>query len=205
MPHHEFSILTDDETVFARFRLLADQWVIHRLSGAASIPRQTAGSLIVIDSNAHALPAPGHPDWQSWSQQHKLIVASSLPSDDEGLAFLEAGVSGYCQAYAPPATLSQVLEVVASGEQWVGRSLLTRLLRGLNRQRAVQGEDWSSRLSEREREVARLAASGESNLFIAGALNITERTVKAHLSACFNKLDVTDRLQLALKVHGLRP
>ena len=51
--------------------------------------------------------------------------------------------------------------------------------------------------------MARYAASGQSNAQIADALGITERTVKAHLSAVFEKLEVTDRLQLALRVHGI--
>lgn len=199
-----FSLLTDDETVFARFRLLADQWSIHRLAGPDGIAQQTAGRIIVIDSACRRLPPPSQPDWQAWSRKHPLIVASSTPNDDEGLSYLEAGASGYCHVFAPPATLRQILEVVASGEQWVGRSLLARLLRGLDKHHGLREGRWLAALSEREREVARLAASGESNLAIAQALNITERTVKAHLSSCFEKLEVTDRLQLALKVHGLK-
>ena len=52
--------------------------------------------------------------------------------------------------------------------------------------------------------MARLAAVGYSNAEIAQKLLITERTVRAHLSAVFDKLQVDDRLQLALKVHGIR-
>ncbi|MNW12082.1 Transcriptional regulatory protein LiaR [compost metagenome] len=58
-------------------------------------------------------------------------------------------------------------------------------------------------LTERETTVARYAASGQANAQIAEALGITERTVKAHLSAVFEKLKVSDRLQLALLVHGI--
>ena len=58
-------------------------------------------------------------------------------------------------------------------------------------------------LTDREITVARYAASGQANAQIAEALGITERTVKAHLSAVFEKLGVSDRLQLALLVHGI--
>lgn len=204
MNHSAFSILTEDETVFARFRLLSDQWTIHRLSAPASIATQANGQIIVIDTAHSKLPAPSHPDWRKWGQLHPLIIASSTANDDEGMIWLEAGVSAYCHAYAAPAAMRQILEVVASGEQWVGRSLLARLLKSIDRTRGLREGSWLTLLSEREREVARLAASGESNLAIAGALNITERTVKAHLTSCFEKLGVSDRLQLALKVHGLK-
>jgi DNA-binding NarL/FixJ family response regulator len=58
-------------------------------------------------------------------------------------------------------------------------------------------------LTTREREVALLAANGASNKTIASDCDITERTVKAHLAAIFEKLHLTDRLQLALRVHGI--
>jgi len=59
-------------------------------------------------------------------------------------------------------------------------------------------------LSEREVQVARLIANGASNKEIADRLVITERTVKAHLTAIFEKLGVRDRLQLSLRVNGVR-
>ena len=55
-------------------------------------------------------------------------------------------------------------------------------------------------LTPREREIALLVGAGVSNKAIAQRLDITERTVKAHLGAVFNKLGVTGRLQLALRV-----
>ena len=61
----------------------------------------------------------------------------------------------------------------------------------------------SDRLTDRESEVTLQAAHGATNAEIADALGITERTVKAHLSAVFDKLGVSDRLQLALRVHGI--
>ncbi|MBN9401292.1 MAG: helix-turn-helix transcriptional regulator, partial [Burkholderiales bacterium] len=54
-----------------------------------------------------------------------------------------------------------------------------------------------------ERDVARYVALGHSNQSIADSLGITERTVRAHISAIFEKLGVTDRLMLALRVHGI--
>jgi DNA-binding NarL/FixJ family response regulator len=110
---------------------------------------------------------------------------------------------GYCHTYAPQASLAQILDVVESGEIWMGRSLVARLLRLVD-SRAGGKEEWHANvLTEREDMVARRAAIGEANGEIATALGITERTVKAHLSSVFEKLGVSDRLQLALKVHGI--
>jgi len=66
-------------------------------------------------------------------------------------------------------------------------------------------EEILSSLTRREREVARLVSSGASNKDIARQLDISDRTVKAHLTAIFDKLQVQDRLQLALRVSGRPP
>ena len=68
---------------------------------------------------------------------------------------------------------------------------------------ARQREAWRPRLSLREQEVAQLLARGNSNKEIARQLEITERTVKAHVSAMLEKLGARDRLQLSLIVNGV--
>ena len=89
---------------------------------------------------------------------------------------------------------------------WLGRNLLQKILHDIDQRLpvpSVHEESWATTLSSREVEVARLAAVGDSNAEIALKLCITERTVRAHLSAVFDKLRVDDRLKLALKVHGI--
>ena len=98
--------------------------------------------------------------------------------------------------------LVQALDHVASGQVWVGESLLSRLLSDVTR-RLEPKAGWESTLTSREVEVAQRASLGHSNQLIANDLGITERTVRAHLQAVFEKLNVTDRLMLALKVHGI--
>jgi len=124
------------------------------------------------------------------------------------------GARGYCHAYAPAATWGQVLHAVASGSVWMGASLVARLLHQLDTVMAGAAKasiepasnptaDWQhDALTERECTIARRVARGEANNTIAAALGISERTVKAHLTAIYEKLGVTDRLQLALRVHG---
>ena len=85
----------------------------------------------------------------------------------------------------------------------MGRSLVQRFLRLVDSRAGTQAAWHNDVLTERESTVARQAAIGDSNQEIATALGITERTVKAHLSAVFEKLGVSDRLQLALRVHGI--
>jgi DNA-binding NarL/FixJ family response regulator len=90
---------------------------------------------------------------------------------------------------------------------WIGQQLMQQLIQRANSAMPVNKPvptHWTEQLTSREREIASLAAHGATNAVIAAQCDITERTVKAHLSAVFEKLSVTDRLQLALKVHGIQ-
>lgn len=159
------------------------------------------------------LSLPEVPPWNqvSWitalkEKQAKVIAASSSPKDAEAILALDAGCVAYCHAFSDAATLQQVRQVVAAGHVWIGTTLMQRLIQSAGRAAQAIPEprhDWSQELTQREREVAILAANGASNQNIARDCEISERTVKAHLSAVFEKLNLTDRLQLALRVHGI--
>jgi DNA-binding NarL/FixJ family response regulator len=147
-----------------------------------------------------------------------VIVLSSRPGNEEALALFSAGVRGYCNAHATAANLRQVANVVQAGGLWIGEALMQRLLVSTQAamaripiaasamdESASTSVDRLSVLSKRELEVARTVAGGSSNKEIARQLGITERTVKAHVGAVFQKLGVRDRLHLALVVNGQRP
>lgn len=135
-----------------------------------------------------------------------VVALSDRPDDEEALACFGAGARAYCNAHALPEVLQQVAGVVRQGGLWIGESLMQRLLLGTARLPPVAPapveREWAAPLTERERQVAQAVASGASNKEIARQLGITERTVKAHTGAIFEKLAVRDRLQLSLLVHG---
>ncbi len=137
-----------------------------------------------------------------------LVLLSLQPDPREGLTALGLGARGYCHALAAPPLLREVGEVLRHGGLWVGAELLARLVRSLRARpgTAAEADDGGleARLSEREAEVARLVAAGWTNKEVARELDITERTVKAHLSAVFDKLAVRDRLQLVLRYGSPR-
>lgn len=162
--------------------------------------------LAVVDSGLPGLPALDDPQWRLAAGGLDILVASLKPSDEQGRQFLAAGAKGYVHAYQQPEALDTALRVVANGGVWMGASLLTRLLRQLEKGAAsvaAEAPAWASRLTPREKEVAERAARGMANQSIANELGITERTVRAHISSVFEKLGVSDRLMLALMVHGI--
>lgn len=190
-------LISDDPVLLAHWQQSLAAYPLQQ-AGAAPLP---AGATLIVDAACR-----GEMAWQRLAEQgkvaaHAVLLASSTPDDEEGYRALQLGFSGYCHAYAPAPLLEQIVEVIQAGEIWAGRSLVQRLVNAVNRLPAqsasLQG------LSERETQVAQLTAKGLSNKEIARQLNITERTVKAHLSLIFEKLKVSDRVQLVLRVNGL--
>ncbi|HSH72276.1 MAG TPA: response regulator transcription factor [Methylophilaceae bacterium] len=134
----------------------------------------------------------------------RVIVLANVPEQAEAGFALGAGALGYCHAYSEAAVLQEVKAVVSHGGIWLGQDFLHYLI-GVTRQLITAQPnavaDALGLLTPREREVAQQASIGLSNKEIARKLDITERTVKAHLSASFERLGVKDRLQLALVLN----
>ena len=138
----------------------------------------------------------------------RVIVLTPVFVEDEEIALLKAGAKGCCRRGIDPDSLQQVLSVTANGGVWVTRSLLPRLVSELrkyvdaHRKPPETAEnDALAELTQREREIVRLIVEGASNKEVASSLNISERTVKGHLSNVFQKLGVADRLKLVLLVR----
>lgn len=144
---------------------------------------------------------------QRLSPPTKIVLLTRAPDEKEGVAALKAGARGYCHVDIGPVLLKKAVEMVKKGEIWVGRMLIPHLLEELTwlteRQRKDAPANSDSRLEDltsRQREIVHLVGSGASNKEIASRLNITEGTVKAHLTAIFRKVGLSGRLRLALFV-----
>lgn len=130
-----------------------------------------------------------------------LVALSLNPNANEGLWAFGAGVRGYCHALAAPQMLRQLAVVVTHGGLWLGAELMSRTAAAVARvvEPAATSDAASlDVLSPRERDVAMQVVGGASNKEIARRLDITPRTVKAHMGSIFEKLAVRDRLHLVL-------
>ncbi len=103
----------------------------------------------------------------------------------------------------------RAIERVHAGEVWFDRTLIGNVLTELSRASATKKLDPEAtkitKLTEREREIAALIGEGLKNKQIANRLFISETTVRHHLTSVFDKLGVTDRLELIIYAyrHGL--
>ncbi len=134
----------------------------------------------------------------------RIFLLSDRPDEEEGIAYLKQGIVGYANTYISPARLGEAIRVVLSGSVWVGQAIMQRLIRETVAMASVHTKLSPLRLealTPREHEIAEMVSKGQSNLEIAYNLNISERTVKAHLSSIYAKTGAGNRLNLALIVN----
>lgn len=136
--------------------------------------------------------------------ESKVVVLANMPNQADTLQALSAGAMGYAHAYSAPETLREIRTVIHHGGIWLGQQLLKLFIQNARNQTGNSAETIAqllTRLTSREKEVAIQASKGLTNKEIARVLDISERTVKAHLAKVFERLYVKDRLQLALMLN----
>ena len=135
----------------------------------------------------------------------QVIVLTTFQADAQVMSALRAGASGFLVKDTPPAEIIHAIRVVASGDAIISPSVTRTLLGHFAAGRASDRYQAAARrlasLTDREREVALAVGSGASNAEIAASLFMGEATVKAHVSRLFAKLDVVNRVQVAIVVH----
>ena len=120
-----------------------------------------------------------------------VLVLTAYANDEQIDAVLRAGARGYLLKGASIDEIERAIRAVARGERYLDPRVASR----------VDALSRSPRLSKREREVLRLLADGLSNKEIGTALKVTERTVKFHVTAIFNKLGAENRAQAVTIAH----
>ena len=136
-----------------------------------------------------------------------IVICTDVPNEQEGVKVLQFGANGYTNTYITDSLFSEVIATVEAGNIWVGPELLQSLLKHLlvdasdkeQKHAPRSPDDIFEGLSSREKEVVSVLVTGVSNKTIARELDITERTVKAHLSSIFQKTGIADRISLILR------
>lgn len=143
-----------------------------------------------------------------------IIIGAQWPEDRQ-IQLIAAGASGYGEDETDGDFLSRIITKITDGEVWIQRHLIPSIIKTLvankidpltlhdNEQITAKKIALLKSLTEREKQVANMVFHGNPTKKIAGTLFITERTVKAHLSAIFRKLDVPDRVHLAIYLRGI--
>jgi DNA-binding NarL/FixJ family response regulator len=120
---------------------------------------------------------------------------------------LQLGARGLVLKHSATALLHKCIRAVVAGEYWFGHDRLPDLIDALRQLRDVPVQPPAQRLTRREIQVVAAVVSGATNRDISTELGLSEQTVKNHLSNIFDKVGVSNRLELALYAihHKLLP
>jgi len=127
-----------------------------------------------------------------------ILILTAYDDDEYVMGLLDAGAAGYLLKSARGRDLAGAIRAIKSGESVLHPAIIAKLLKRAM-QAPVEEHKPSDILSERESEVLRLVALGMSNKDIAEKLFLSERTIKAHLTNIFNKLNVASRSEAIVK------
>ncbi|GAB2953738.1 response regulator transcription factor [Micromonospora polyrhachis] len=138
----------------------------------------------------------------------EVIILTTFDTDTHIQRAMRAGASGFLLKHTPPPQIAHAIRLVASGEPMLSPEVLRRMM-GYVAQSSVDPRRDRARqmlalLSSREREVAVLVGQGRTNSEIGRELLMSVATVKAYVSRILAKLDLNNRVQIALLVHDSR-
>jgi DNA-binding NarL/FixJ family response regulator len=179
----DFDVLAEG-TSAAEAVKLADEYLPDLLLLDINIP---GGGLNVVNKIAATSPVT------------KIVMLTASEQEDDVLSALKAGARGYIVKGVSARDLRSILRAIHDGEAYVtpalAASLLSDVRSGAANSKQVGPLD---DLTEREREILELVASGQSNKEIAAKLFLSEKTVKHHMTNILQKLHVRNRVEAAL-------
>ncbi len=133
-----------------------------------------------------------------------VIALTSFDSEDVILEAVQAGADGFLAKDADPGELVEAVRAVARGEGALSpraaRTVMAHVHADTSAQMRQQARVKVDRLTEREQQIAAAVATGLTNAQIAKQTYLSEATVKTHLTNAMTKLDVANRVQLALVI-----
>jgi DNA-binding NarL/FixJ family response regulator len=136
-----------------------------------------------------------------------VLVLTTFDADELVLRALQAGAAGFLLKHAAPGDIVRAIELVHAGEGMLSPVIARRLIAlvagdGAAAERRADARERLAGLTERERDVALAVGRGQSNAVIARELHMSVATVKAHVSRLLAKLEVDNRVQIALLVQA---
>ncbi|RYG67297.1 response regulator transcription factor [bacterium] len=169
---------------------------------ARELAATTSPDIVLLDlflTDGDSLPLVS--DIRVAAPRARVVILTGSPDVSLHRRALKLGATGLVLKEQPADVLLTAIDRVHQGEVWIDRSLLAQLMAP----EPVAAPCPADSLTPREREIIGAIGIGLKNKQIADRFFISERTVHNHLASIFRKLEVSDRLELALYAgnHGL--
>lgn len=129
-----------------------------------------------------------------------ILVVSMFDDDDNVFAAMQAGARGYVLKGSAPDELLRAVQAVALGEALFAPSIARRLIHYFNRPTRLP-PTLLPELTQREREILSYIAQGQTNPQVARRLDLSEKTVRNHVTSIFAKLQVSSRAEAVLRAR----
>ncbi|HTM90497.1 MAG TPA: response regulator transcription factor [Terriglobales bacterium] len=200
-------IVADSQTIFRVglrkiFALEDDIRVVGQAESygqAISAIAKFSADVILFETTLAAEPAEAISELLRRAPHSKLIVLTAGATQDEVLEFLRRGAHGIIDRSIPPETLVACIRKVAKGDIWLDEQAVSWVLHAF-RTSATRPMAPAAKvhLTQKEMMIVACVAQGMKNKEIAIRVNTTEQVVKNYLRKVYDKLGVSDRLELAL-------
>ena len=141
--------------------------------------------------------------------EQQIIVMTNEQDPDKLYKLFAYGARGFCHSTTKNKLLIKAIKAVDDGELWIERKLIGFLMSKMFIDMSRTNSDTpgqalsNTNLTPRESDIAHCVAQGKCDKIIARDLDISPNTVKNHMRNIFNKLQISDRFQLALIFHGI--
>ncbi len=201
--------LADDQAmVRAGFRMIVESQTDMVFAGEAAdgqqaieLVRRERPDVILMDVRMPRVD--GIEATRQVSRQTRVVILTTYELDEYVFDALAAGASAFLLKAAPPEDLIRAIRVVASGDALLAPSVTRRLIEEFARrpEPAARSAKRLEGLTERELEVLKQVARGQTNAEIAARLHVAETTVKTHVAHLLDKLELRDRVQAVILAY----
>ena len=166
-------------------------------AGAVSLARQHLPDAVLLDITMPGGGLRAARDITTACPATRVVMLTASANEDDLLAAMKAGASGYVLKGAGASELIGVVRSVCAGEVYVAPTLAWSLLREMSTPRTSPLDE----LTPREREVLELVAEGLSNQEIGDRMSLAEKTIKHYMTNILGKLQVRSRVEAALLAY----
>lgn len=203
-------IVDDDPLVRVGLRLLLDGdglSVVGEAGDGATATEQAAAlrpDVVLMDIRMPGLDGLAATEaLRATADPPEVIVLTTFDADEHVLRALRAGAAGFLLKDTPPTDIIDAVHRVAAGDAQLSPAITRRLIATVTatQPRTQAARERLATLTARELEIARAIGEGATNAEVAARLYLSVPTVKSHVTAVFDKLGVTNRVQVALVVH----
>lgn len=192
-------LIADDAHVMERWKNVLAEW---RPVSCSKIPSdlEPHSILLILDK---AISGASAGTFEKLFE-HRVMILSMTPSFADAQKFLQLGAMGYGNAMMHEYHLHSAYQALEEGKVWLHPDFIGLMISQIRDKNSAEEKSLAllESLSKREQEVASMLGNGATHQEIADALDITVRTVKAHATSIYQKLDVKDRLALSLLLHS---